>query len=119
MNYPETLSAAREISDAILEDSPERVQIHTLTRDTMIRRLAEHEAFPSLMALLLQHETEFSAAAARQELADHKGCLEHCSGSLYAVQLLRAQLKEILHSQPVKQARKRSGVKPSAESPER
>ncbi len=61
-----------------------------------LRELAMHRGFPALLALVRGQWEGFARAASSQKLAAHKGCLEHCAGSMHGLEMLEAQLRALV-----------------------
>lgn len=61
-----------------------------------LRELAQSRQFPALLALVRSHWEGFGRAASSQKLAAHHGCLEHCAGSMHALQLFEDQLRALV-----------------------
>jgi hypothetical protein len=73
--------------------------------------LSRDDAFSALLVLVNTHREQYVRAAAQQSLAAHQGSLQHCCGSIYALDTLLEQIREICVTEPVKRARKQAGVK--------
>lgn len=72
-------------------------------RDALLRQLArDDDRYRAVLALLLDDKQGYVQAIATQELAEHHGCLEHCAGSLYAIDLLLGNLEAALQPPPTR-----------------
>lgn len=120
MSYHATLAMARARASAVQDgggSAAAKTMQQAIGED--LRRLARSDAFEAILAVILQHEAAYATSAARQDLAAHAGSLQHCAGSLYAMQNLLGSLREIIDVDPQKLQRKRSGLprsEPVAES---
>lgn len=83
MTYPDLLTKGRLLSD---ED-----------RAVALRKLLAHESAAALVAWLEDYFKQgFVAALGSQQVAAHHGCLEHCAGSIHAVQKIQEELSQLL-----------------------
>lgn len=78
--------------------TPEQVEERAMGE---LRSLMQDHRFSSVVWLLETHREEYIRAFSKQDLAAHRGCLEHCGGSVYAVDLLRNILKAQAGKLPV------------------
>jgi hypothetical protein len=60
-----------------------------------LRALARDERFASVIGAVEELKSAYVTAIAAQKLAPHHGCLEHCGGSIHALDALLAQLSEV------------------------
>ena len=66
-------------------------------RTAALRKLLSHEAAAALFAWLEDEQLKgFVSALGSQAMATHHGCLEHCAGSIHAVQQIQAELAQLL-----------------------
>src|SRR5262245_39999528 len=65
-----------------------------------MRRLAQAQEFPALLAWLMRNESAWASAVSSQTLADKPGKLAHTAGSIHALKTLQGQLLEIARGRP-------------------
>lgn len=71
-------------------------------RAPLLRQLTRDEdRFRAVLALLLDERQAYLEAVSTQNLAAHHGCLEHCAGSLYAVDRLLTRLMAGFEPPPI------------------
>jgi hypothetical protein len=62
-----------------------------------LRKLLLRDEAPALFAWLEDyHLKSFVTALGSQQMAAHHGCLEHCAGSIHAVQKIQEELAQLL-----------------------
>lgn len=85
MTYPDLLARGRLLSE---ED-----------RTAALRKLLARDEAPALLAWLEDYHLKgFVIALGSQQMAAHHGCLEHCAGSIHAVQKIQEELAQLLVS---------------------
>lgn len=66
---------------------------------------------PALLVTLREQFEGYAQAISKQALAPHHGCLEHCAGSLYAVDGLEGMLRGVITATERAVERKRRAAK--------
>ena len=83
MTYADLLTRGRALSEE--------------ERGVALRKLLAREEAPALLAWLEDYfKAGFVKALADQKMAAMHGCLEHCAGSIHAVQTLQDELSQLL-----------------------
>jgi ABC-type transport system involved in cytochrome c biogenesis permease component len=67
-------------------------------RDVALKRLMMSPQAPALLVMVRELWEEYARAISSQSMAPMHGCLEHCAGSLHAMDYLEAQLRSIVAS---------------------
>ncbi len=66
-------------------------------RTAALRKLLMRDEAPALLAWLEDYWLkEFISALGQQAMASNRGCLEHCAGSIHAVQKIQEELAQLL-----------------------
>lgn len=105
---------ACEIADPLDLAAPQKRE----TRDRAVAALADDERFSFLLSVIVESENQYAVAIARQDLAAHNGCLQHCAGSLYALQKLRELIRDLAVVSALRDQRRRQGIAPPDATPE-
>lgn len=62
--------------------------------------LARYEQFGALIAEVRRCWEDYARAISSQQLASHHGCLEHCAGSLHALETIEGMLRTAANTKP-------------------
>jgi hypothetical protein len=108
------LQASQFVAQLPIAGPEERVRMRAAAEQAL-QRLSESPDYWALVALLMETRGDYARAAAQQSLAAHQGSLQHCAGSLYAVDgILDLHLQACVPASR-KQARRRQEVDPDKE----
>jgi len=66
-----------------------------------LRGLGRSPHFAVLVAMVREDWEDYARSLSSQKMADHRGCLEHCAGSMHALEGLEGKLRSAL--EPPKQ----------------
>jgi len=72
----------------------------TMEVDNLLRSLLRDDRFIGVVAWLDRNRELFVRSGSKQDLASDHGKLAHCQGSVHAVNLLIAQLANLLNPAP-------------------
>jgi hypothetical protein len=67
-------------------------------RLSCLRSLARLPHFPVLLAIVREDWEDYARSFSSQKMAEHRGCLEHCAGSLHAMEVLEGKLRAALEA---------------------
>jgi len=65
-------------------------------RDYALKMLFLSPHAPALLVLVKEEWESYAQAISRQPLATHHGCLEHCAGSLHALENMEGRFRSVL-----------------------
>lgn len=71
-----------------------------LERLACLRSLARNhkEHFAVLLAMVREDWEDYARSLSAQKMAEHRGCLEHCAGSMFALEMFEGKLRAALEA---------------------
>jgi len=61
-----------------------------------LRDLGRSDHFAALAAMVREDWEDYARSLSSQKMAEHRGCLEHCAGSMHALEVLESKLRAAL-----------------------
>jgi hypothetical protein len=67
-------------------------------RQAILRSMVRSPHFAVLVALVREDWEDYARSLSSQKMAEHRGCLEHCAGSMHAMEVLEGKLRAALEA---------------------